>query len=604
MIDPILNLAVSLQASKGIYAVLIGSGVSRSAGIPTGWEIVLDLIRKLAAAQGVGCRPDPESWYKEFAGRAADYSQILDQLTNNSAERVQLLRGYFEPTEEDRKEGRKRPTRAHRAIAKLVAKGYIRVIVTTNFDRLMEVALSDEGIHASVVSTIDAIQGALPIVHSPCTVTKVHGDYLDSRLRNTVSELEVYEPALNEYLDRLFDEFGTIVCGWSVRWDPALRGVFERCRGRRFGTYWAAYGTLLPEAETLIAFRGAGVIRNVDADSFFSDLEERVQAVETLTTADPISAGVAVARIKRYLQPPEQMINLHDLLVKETEKAYRGVRSERFPTRVASLDTDGMKTRIQAYESELSVFMPMMICAGFWTNAQWEQILVQSLERMASGLIMESGSATLLNMRRYPVLLTLFGLGISAVFQRNYGLLRKMFMVEVVARGGFGRLVQIANSPAVISYAFQLQMEAGGRGLWLSDRIFATLREPFRDYIPDDRRFEEMFDWFEYLIGLTICDLSTSPEDIDRLDQRCLLASDLPYGRFISKCERGGFDVERETCWQEDAPVPEIVADALRAGMFRSGGSVASDSHFRKIKEEYDAYLKMVRRQLGIYDLR
>jgi hypothetical protein len=80
----------------------------------------------------------------------------------------------------------------------------------------MEVALSDEGIQPSVVSTIDAIEGALPIVHSPCTVIKVHGDYLDSRLRNTASELEVYEPALNEYLDRLFDEFGMIVCGWSA----------------------------------------------------------------------------------------------------------------------------------------------------------------------------------------------------------------------------------------------------------------------------------------------------------------------------------------------------------------------------------------------------
>ena len=47
MIDPILSLSFGMHSIKGAYALLLGSGVSRSAGIPTGWEVVLDLIRKL-----------------------------------------------------------------------------------------------------------------------------------------------------------------------------------------------------------------------------------------------------------------------------------------------------------------------------------------------------------------------------------------------------------------------------------------------------------------------------------------------------------------------------------------------------------------------------
>jgi NAD-dependent SIR2 family protein deacetylase len=43
--------------------------------------------------------------------------------------------------EEDRQEGRKTPTAAHRAIAALVRSGYIRVLITTNFDRLLEESL-------------------------------------------------------------------------------------------------------------------------------------------------------------------------------------------------------------------------------------------------------------------------------------------------------------------------------------------------------------------------------------------------------------------------------------------------------------------------------
>lgn len=41
--DPLLKLAFSLEASPGVYALLLGSGLSRDAGIPAGWDIVLDL---------------------------------------------------------------------------------------------------------------------------------------------------------------------------------------------------------------------------------------------------------------------------------------------------------------------------------------------------------------------------------------------------------------------------------------------------------------------------------------------------------------------------------------------------------------------------------
>lgn len=59
-IDPIHSLAFSIQANPGVYAHLVGSGVSRAAKIPTGWEITLDLIRRLAAVRGEECGSEPE----------------------------------------------------------------------------------------------------------------------------------------------------------------------------------------------------------------------------------------------------------------------------------------------------------------------------------------------------------------------------------------------------------------------------------------------------------------------------------------------------------------------------------------------------------------
>ena len=62
MIDPITALAFSVYENKGVYALLLGSGVSRAAYIPTGWEVTLDLIKRVAALEGVTGQPDWAKW--------------------------------------------------------------------------------------------------------------------------------------------------------------------------------------------------------------------------------------------------------------------------------------------------------------------------------------------------------------------------------------------------------------------------------------------------------------------------------------------------------------------------------------------------------------
>ena len=250
MLDPINSLSFSVQSNKGVYAVLLGSGVSRAAGIPTGWEITLELVRKVAALQGEVCEPDPASWYVGKTGRQPDYSELLDLVARTPAERQQLLREYWEPTEAEREDSLKLPTKAHHAIAGLVKDGYVRVIITTNFDRLTELALQEVGVQPAVLSTAGHILGAVPLTHAPCTVIKVHGDYLDTRMLNTPAELAAYPAELNALLDRVFDEYGLIVCGWSAEWDVALRAAISRAPARRYNTYWASRGEPSPSFST------------------------------------------------------------------------------------------------------------------------------------------------------------------------------------------------------------------------------------------------------------------------------------------------------------------------------------------------------------------
>jgi NAD-dependent SIR2 family protein deacetylase len=133
------------------------------------------LIRRLAALDGVTEHDDWVRWYRDKYGEEPSYSDILGALASTSAERRAILHSYIDPP---KGEDIRKPTKAHHAIAQLVASGAVRVVVTTNFDRLIENALREAGVEPTVIASDDAIAGATPLVHSKCTVIKVHGDYL------------------------------------------------------------------------------------------------------------------------------------------------------------------------------------------------------------------------------------------------------------------------------------------------------------------------------------------------------------------------------------------------------------------------------------------
>jgi hypothetical protein len=323
-IEPDLKLALALHNSPGVYALLLGSGVSSAAGIPTGWQVVMDLIRKLAAIQDVELADDTaaEEWYRDTYDVEPDYSELLDALTSTSEERQQLLRSYFEPTDAEREDGKKIPTEAHRAIARMVRNENVRMILTTNFDRLLEQALQDEGIQPDVISSADALNGAIPYIHSKVFVVKLHGDYRDPRLLNTGAELATYPEEVGEFLDEAFDRFGLIVCGWSATWDIALRDSILRAPNRRFTTFWLSRGAPSEEAQTVIDQRDAEIIAIDSANDVFTLLDEKLESLRNLDATHPMSIEVAVATVKRYLAEDRHRIRLEDLMRDEVEKVF------------------------------------------------------------------------------------------------------------------------------------------------------------------------------------------------------------------------------------------------------------------------------------------
>jgi hypothetical protein len=419
MTSPISNLstqlAFSLLENKGVFAVLLGSGVSRAADIPTGWEITLDLIRRVGLAQGIQEQSDWADWYRKKVGQEPSYSALLEELASSPEERRSILHGYIEPTKEDRDENRKVPTDAHHALADLVAGGYIRLIVTTNFDRLMENALRERGIEPTVVASTDALSGAEPIAHSACYILKLHGDYKDARILNTDTELTSYPPQYDAQLDHIFDEYGLIVCGWSAEWDHALRAAFLRAPNRRYSVFWAARGELGEGAKELTNQRRARVIPITDANSFFKELREVVETLSQTYRQNPLSTELLVNSTKRYLAKPEFRIQLDELFSKEAERLIAGLDSDEFPPN-GTWDLEAFRVRIKKYESIAEPIARMVGVLGRWGHDSELPIvldIVRGIWRHAENN--HGGLSVFLNVRAYCAVLifTAYGLGLT-----------------------------------------------------------------------------------------------------------------------------------------------------------------------------------------------
>lgn len=435
-IDPMTQVAFAVHQNKGVFALLLGSGISRAAEIPTGWEITLDLIRRVAEPKSAKDEPDWEKYYVETEGKEPDYSDLLGKLATTQSERRSTLHGYIEPSGTDREEGRKVPTDAHRAIARLIRSGHIRIIITTNFDRLIETALRDEGVEPTIVDSVDALQGAEPIAHTSCYVFKIHGDYKDSRILNTEQELSNYPPEYKSLLDRIFDEYGLIICGWSAEWDHGLREAIKRAPNRRYSLFWASRRPLTGKAKDLLDSRKSQAIQiqSESANTFFTELQEQVQALEETRRQNPLSIEMLLIRTKKYLTKSEHRIQLADLIENETQGVIESLEQISQRKENSSITKEKLLQYLARRESASEGLAKLCGLVGRWGNDEHLSFVVDAIRKLieyAKGRQLNSYDVTHIKIYKYPAVLIFQACLLGLVKSENWDRIRGLLLEKV-----------------------------------------------------------------------------------------------------------------------------------------------------------------------------
>lgn len=508
MLDPLTSTTFAIHNGKGVYALMLGSGISRAANIPTGWEVTLDLIGRIAAMKSASeaCHTDPEAWFRAEFGCEPSYSDLLEHLAISPAERTAALARYFESNGEDDEEGVK-PTAAHIAIAKMVRRGYFHVILTTNFDRLLERALEAEGVSATVLSTSDAVLGAMPLAHSKCTVIKLHGDYRDARLKNTVAELSVYDDVTRKLLDRVLDDYGLIVSGWSATWDVALRHAMLGAPNRRFTTVWSYTSALSAEAEALIEARSAIKVKVNSADAFFVEMNEKLEALESFDAPHPLSVELAVRMAKRFIAGDRYRIKLHDLVMAETDLVLAAMKGLSVH---AKFSDELYVERAKQYEAMTERLVTVVLNIAHWGDVTAVRLVISAVERLMLAASEYNGINHWLDLQLYPAALMFYAAGLALVAAERYDLLKVLTRDFTTRAMDINRKVGLALPRLGLQGVFHKDVlnRVLGKNFYVpfSQRVHDLFAPVIAKQLPGVSDFDNLFDTFEYLGALIVTD--------------------------------------------------------------------------------------------------
>lgn len=285
------------------FAWLVGAGGSAFAGIPTGYQMILDFKAQLfTQLSGVPRRhidcSDPiwQERIDEFfrkrselppSGDPTEYSAAFEALHPTEAARRQYIENAV-------RQGT--PTIGHRVLGVLIASKLTPCVFTTNFDQLIESAatIADDLLpgparaHPTVAALDSADRAERSLRESAWPlIAKLHGDYQSVWLKNTSSELEEQDGRMRRVLTGACTRFGLIVVGYSGRDSSVMDALTKTLREEGAfpsGIYWVTNSpaSLLPSVTTLIeAADSAGVDVTVvecpNFDEFATDLADAVR---------------------------------------------------------------------------------------------------------------------------------------------------------------------------------------------------------------------------------------------------------------------------------------------------------------------------------------
>jgi hypothetical protein len=490
--DQLLSLAFSLKSTPGSYAVLLGAGISVPSGVPSAWDVITDLLAQLALphhVQGSASGEELVAWYEKEFGEDATYGKVLERVAPTQHDRQAILRGYFQATDEERKDGIKQPTPAHRHIAQMVADGAINVVITTNFDGLMEAALRECGVEPTVIRGQGDLAGLGPLHTVKETVVHLHGHYLSpEEMRNTGPELTVYSDEAEKFLDRIMNDFGLIVIGWSAKHDSKLVAAIQRSFRRIYVPYWIDPATPGTEALAVITHLQAERLQQPADDAMGKLADYYMFLRERAARQHPLTVPATVSTARRQLAGKETATDLPDLIKRQTDALHQD--PDLLLSHTGKPSDDGFYPgMVQRLEESSEVLTAAIATAAYWGTTETDRWWLGEIQSF-SPAPNSGGTTAVLELHNVAMARLFHAAGVAALAQGRTDTLQALFRLEGDRAGRWRDMASQVLIPARVFDHFPSA----------SKRLYEQLKPLFVEQLAvGAKAYEERWQEFEIL---------------------------------------------------------------------------------------------------------
>jgi len=299
----IQQFALALSMRGATLAWFVGAGTSAAAGIPTGYDMILDFKTRLFCQSSQIPRSEIDPGDPLWKDRILAYLNGVPELTSGrhpNEYSIAFETVYPDPADRrtyiDQAVRAGSPSFGHRVLASLLSSRQIPVIFTTNFDTLIEDSTVrtdsllpvNERVHLAVAA-IDSAERAERCLRESTwpLLVKLHGDFQSEQLKNVGDELREQDVRLRRVLIGSCQRFGMVICGYSGRDDSVMAALEEAIKTEGSfpgGLYWITgqVSALLPRVTELLNLASTSGIEThiIEAENF----DEIAGAIEMQTT--------------------------------------------------------------------------------------------------------------------------------------------------------------------------------------------------------------------------------------------------------------------------------------------------------------------------------
>ena len=268
-----VDIVRSIVTNQGAFTPWLGAGASIEAGVPTARDICDHIRREIAGFENPVNEVEWARSELAWDDPRRRYSTCLLRYAKTPVQRLRYFRSLIEGVQ---------PSFSHHALCLLMSSEVLQgTCLTTNFDKLIEMAFAQQGFSECQSIRSDKEAEFWRQEEGKCYVVKLHGDYETYNIQNTRDEtIFVAAPVRRIVLDAV--KHGGLFFIGSSGYEESVKSLMNELLGPEqekgmvpnMGVYWGVRVSGIRPPRPTAAEYEAAVAKSLDEGSVNEEIIE------------------------------------------------------------------------------------------------------------------------------------------------------------------------------------------------------------------------------------------------------------------------------------------------------------------------------------------